>query len=179
QAVNQMAQYGDKGVYQQGSWPGGRAVAGFAIDSFGNLWIYGGLGFNNVIAGSELFFKKSSPPPHQNQGVLNDLWVFNGTMWAWMGGRTEANVLAAFHNESGVESPLSMPHNSYFPAAWMDDDDNFWFYGGAVSNLTSKSGSISSSNQNQKFLHPFLEIQCGNLTLGMIRGLGLHQILCI
>jgi len=64
--------YGAQGTPSAGSIPGSRQDAPTWIDSSGNLWLLGGMGYD---AGGTF-------------GNLNDLWEFNPTtkLWTWMGG---------------------------------------------------------------------------------------------
>ena len=52
--------------------PGSRYGAVSWTDKNGNLWLFGGQGYDSA----------------DNEGYLNDLWEFNSTAgkWAWMGG---------------------------------------------------------------------------------------------
>jgi hypothetical protein len=64
--------YGTLQTPASGNIPGGRVGSASWTDSKGNLWLFGGFGYDS-------------------QGTLgypNDLWQFNPTthLWAWMGG---------------------------------------------------------------------------------------------
>ena len=64
--------YGFLGSPTSTNIPGGRNSAASWVDKSGQLWMYGGEGFDG----------------QGNSGQLNDLWEFNPTNneWAWMGG---------------------------------------------------------------------------------------------
>ena len=64
--------YGTLGTPAAGNIPGDRYSAASWTDSSGNLWLFGGYGYD----------------ANGNTGYLNDLWEFNPTAneWAWMGG---------------------------------------------------------------------------------------------
>lgn len=71
-ASGQGGLYDKLGVPDPGNTPGARINASTWTDAQGNLWMYGGTGFDS--AGGE--------------GGLNDLWEFDRSkwLWAWMGG---------------------------------------------------------------------------------------------
>jgi N-acetylneuraminic acid mutarotase len=64
--------YGTQGVGSAGNVPGGRWTSFSWIDKSGNLWLFGGEGFDATGA----------------RGYLNDLWEFNPStgFWAWISG---------------------------------------------------------------------------------------------
>jgi hypothetical protein len=39
------------------------------------------------------------------KGLLNDLWVFNGTQWAWISGSTELNEAGIYDKENKLSIP--------------------------------------------------------------------------
>ena len=89
---------GVPGVYQtwmtpaSGNSPGSRQSATGWTDGNGNLWLFGGLGYDS--AGT--------------LGYLNDLWEFNPSTieWSWMGGST---TLASLATPPGVYGTLQSP----------------------------------------------------------------------
>jgi N-acetylneuraminic acid mutarotase len=107
--------YGTLGTPAPGNFPGGRYLPATWTDSGGNLWLFGGEGYD---AKGNCFF-------------LNDLWEFNPSTneWAWMGG---SNTIGA----TGVYGTLGTPAAGNFPggrvdaASWTDSSGNFWLFGG-------------------------------------------------
>jgi hypothetical protein len=67
-AANNAGTYGAVGA---GGFPGGRWGAGFTPDAAGNVWMFGGQGFDSS----------------GNLVLLNDLWKYNiaAQTWTWMG----------------------------------------------------------------------------------------------
>ncbi len=88
------------------------------MDSSGNLWIYGGLGYADISAS-------------QAAGFLADLWMLNTQtlQWAWMGGNTGVNA-GGVYGAQGVSDGTSCPHSLSNAASWQDASGNFWLYGG-------------------------------------------------
>jgi hypothetical protein len=77
--------YGTLGTPAAGNVPGSRNGASSWTDSSGNLWLFGGIGFDFAGAG----------------GSLGDLWKFDTSTneWAWMSGGDAGN-------QSGVYGTL-------------------------------------------------------------------------
>ncbi len=112
---NQSGVYGTLGIPAAGNVPGGRERAANWIDSTGNLWLFGGFGYD----------------ANGNIGDLNDLWEFNPSTshWTWMGG-------ASTINRSGAYGTLLTPAAGKVPGTrntaqfWTDSSGNFWLFGG-------------------------------------------------
>ena len=97
----------------QAGTPGAREGAGSWIDSAGNKWIFGGVGYDNQINGTE--------------SVLNDLWKFTGSQWIWAAGSNQngqAGVYPASTGQAGT------PGARAYPITWTDSAGNFWMFGG-------------------------------------------------
>ena len=63
-----VSNYGTIGVAAATNHPGPRSESTICTDKFGNLWLFGGKGKD--VNGTE--------------GLLNDLWKWDGTNWTWM-----------------------------------------------------------------------------------------------
>ena len=113
--------YGTLGVPAAGNVPGARENAMGWADSSGNLWLFGGWGYDSA----ETF------------GVLNDLWKFNPTtnQWTWMSGSStvpNANDTCqpGVYGTLGVASAGNVPGGRQYAASWTDANGNFWLFGG-------------------------------------------------
>jgi len=98
------------GDHTAGNIPGARQYSISWIDSKGNLWLFGGVGYD--FAG--------------NVNLLNDLWKFDGANWTWLSGYGQAGSygtidVAATGNIPGVRSSS---------VSWIDSSDNLWLFGG-------------------------------------------------
>jgi gliding motility-associated-like protein len=106
--------YGIQGIPSPNNYPGARAYSPNTwIDSLGNLWMFGGTGYGSVVG----------------YGYLNDLWKYNiaTNEWTWMKG---SNTMQA--NAIGGSGSTSVPAaRDGSTCSWIDNDDNFWLYGGA------------------------------------------------
>jgi N-acetylneuraminic acid mutarotase len=118
--------YGVLGTPASGNVPGGRLYSMSWVDTGGNLWLFGGLGFD----------------ADDNLGDLNDLWEFNPStkLWAWMGGSSTIGNVCGFEDNNcgrpGVYGVLGTPAAGNIPGgrksadAWTDSSGTFWLFGG-------------------------------------------------
>src|SRR5450432_210137 len=125
--------YGALGTPSAGNIPGSRYSASTWTDSSGNLWLFGGAGFDS----------------NGNDFFLNDVWKFSPSTdeWTWMGG---SNTI----NQSGVYGTLGEPAVENIPGArsvavsWIDSSGHFWLFGGWG---MDGSGSYSALNDLWEF----------------------------
>lgn len=113
QAINQIGTYGTLGAPNPRNTPGGRQFPATWTDSSGNLWLFGGYGYDS--AGQLLPF--------------NDLWKFSSGQWTWMGGPTLAGA-AGNYGTLGVPSSTNIPGARFEAMSWTDSAGNFWLFGG-------------------------------------------------
>jgi N-acetylneuraminic acid mutarotase len=125
--VNQSGVYGTLGTPAAGNTPDARYAGAGWIDGSGNLWLFGGSGYDS--------------DPSVGEGALNDLWEFNPTSneWTWMGGSNTVNQ-PGFYGTQQTPGAGNTPGARYNPASWTDSSGNFWLFGGF--------GNDSTSNQN-------------------------------
>lgn len=99
----------------------GKAAASW-VDSSGNLWLFGGSGYDS--AGS--------------WGTLGDLWRFNPTTlaWTWMGGSATKDN-AGTYGVKGTPSTSNVPSARDSSASWVDGSGLFWLFGGVAPNGTA------------------------------------------
>lgn len=107
--------YGTLGASSTSNIPGSRAYAVGWTDSNGNLWLFGGQGYDST----------------GTMGDLNDLWEFNTTSkeWIWIGGSNTVNQPGVYGTQ-GVASPSDAPEARDSAVGWTDSSGNFWLYGG-------------------------------------------------
>lgn len=120
---NQNSWPGDTGVYgvlgvpQPGNTPGSRISPAAWTDAVGNLWLFGGEGYDAV----------------GNSGIMNDLWEFVPSlgMWSWMGGsNTFASPAPGIYGHPGVADAANQPGARIPSGHWTDDAGNLWLFGG-------------------------------------------------
>ena len=114
--------YGTMGVPAPGNQPGARDSATCWTDPQGNIWLYGGEGFDST----------------GTAGQLEDLWRYNNGEWAWMNGSDIATQETngsyqgmAVYGTQGVAAPSNTPGPRRWASGWADPSGNLWLFGGA------------------------------------------------
>jgi N-acetylneuraminic acid mutarotase len=117
--------YGVRGTASADSLPGSRASAASWMDGSGNLWLFGGFGYDST-----------------NLAYLNDLWKFApGTgQWTWVGGPSSAATPTALYGTQRVSAPANLPPPRQNPVSWIDSSGTLWMFGG--------TGVIPGANSN-------------------------------
>jgi N-acetylneuraminic acid mutarotase len=122
----QPSVYGALGTPGAGNIPGTRWESATWTDENGNLWLFGGGGFD----------------ADQNQGYLNELWEFNTSSneWAWMGGNStmlcgpnseKQNCgRAGVYGTRGTPAAGNIPGGRQSAVSWTDTEGHFWLFGG-------------------------------------------------
>ena len=111
--VSQPGYYGTMGSPSSINVPGARDGSVSWTDSVGNMWLFGGQGYD--VAGS--------------YGLLNDLWRFDGTYWTWMSGNNTI-YSPAVYGTLGSPASTNVPGARYGSVSWTDSADNLWLFGG-------------------------------------------------
>ena len=118
--------YGRKGTPAPANSPGARENAQTWTDAGGNLWLYGGHGFD--AAG--------------NYVALDDLWEFDTTTnkWTWMGGDSTVPLISTCTDcisgvlpvpgTQGTPGAANTPGGLWLGTTWNDDNGNFWLFAG-------------------------------------------------
>jgi N-acetylneuraminic acid mutarotase len=127
-ASGQPGTYGTMGAPSAQNTPGSREDASSWTDSKGNLWLFGGNGFD----------------ASRKWGVLNDLWEFNPSIseWTWMSGSATANncfvdgnggthcAQPSSYGTLGTPGPGNTPGSREGAITWIDNKGNLWLFGG-------------------------------------------------
>lgn len=113
---NSAGVYGTQGVGAYGNMPGARYGQCGWTDKSGNIWIFGGYGYDGS----------------GNVGYLNDLWKFNTSTfsWTWVSGSNTANNSYGVYGTQNVAATGNVPGNRYYCGGWADPSGNFWIFGG-------------------------------------------------
>jgi hypothetical protein len=115
--------YGVLGTPATTNQPSGRQYAVSWVDHSGNLWLFGGKGYDSVKTAG---------------GDLSDLWEFtpNSTrtsgVWTWVGGSGVANS-SGVYGTPGTADAGNMPGARQQAVSWTDPSGNFWMFGGGGS----------------------------------------------
>ncbi|MBL7933670.1 MAG: hypothetical protein JNL60_17335, partial [Bacteroidia bacterium] len=109
--------HGTQGVSTASNFPGSRDFGATWSDNSGNLWLFGGLGYDGSSSAS--------------YSVLNDLWKYtiSTNQWTWMGGDVLANYNGVYGTK-GLASSSNKPGARRNTAFWKDAAGDFWMFGG-------------------------------------------------
>jgi hypothetical protein len=112
--ANVAGNYGAAGVGSGANLPGGRWGAAYCTDSNGTLWMFGGQGYDS----------------NGNVGLLNDLWMYSGGVWTWLG-PSNSNV----SQNDGVYGTLGSasggtPGGRQTAVLVPDNQGHLWLFGG-------------------------------------------------
>lgn len=115
--IDQGGIYGTQGLSASTNNPGARGFGvGTWVDNSGNLWLFGGNGFDGS----------------GGNGELNDLWKYNilSNEWTWMKGSSVVNQ-PGLYGIKLISSSLNNPKSRHETSAtWTDNSDNLWLFGG-------------------------------------------------
>jgi N-acetylneuraminic acid mutarotase len=125
--ANAVGVYGQEGVAAAANLPGGRTNANSWIDAAGNLWLFGGVGFDSAGV----------------SGPLDDLWEYNvaADNWTWIAGSNHADVLGIY-GTVGQVAVTSVPGARSSTYNWLDASGNLWLFGG-LGNAQTGAGSLN------------------------------------
>ena len=125
--ADQSGVYGTKGVADPGNWPGARQWGNSWVDTTGNFWLFGGLGYAAL----------------PSSGSLNDVWKFDGSQWTWMSG-SNSSAANGVYGTQGVADPANAPGARHFSASCRDAAGNFFVFGGTGYDATNAfSGKLN------------------------------------
>ncbi|MFM7195158.1 MAG: kelch repeat-containing protein, partial [Bacteroidota bacterium] len=107
--------YGIKGTGSPSAVPGARSLGAAWSDAAGDLWLFGGNGYDADGA----------------FGQLNDLWRFSVSTgnWIWVGGSDKVNAQPVY-GTLGVASVVNDPGARHAAISWTDNRGKFWMFGG-------------------------------------------------
>lgn len=127
--VNESGTYGTKGTADASNIPGARYGSCSWIDSDGDLWLFGGDGFD----------KDSSA-----NGYLNDLWEYDisSGQWTWISG-SDTGEQSGSYGTIGISDASNIPGARSYAISWMDSSGNLWLFGGFGYGSSDTSGFLN------------------------------------
>lgn len=97
--------YGIKGVAAPNNYPSSHSSSAIWLDDSGNMFMFGGFGVDaNGI-----------------NGIIDDLWKFDGNMWTWVAGSRFYDAKVSF-GDYGVANTNFTPGARSFAAYWIVDN---------------------------------------------------------
>ena len=126
-AVAALGVYGTRGTAAAANTPGARDGGIIWTDSAGNVWLFGGEGYDST----------------GNDDFLNDLWKYNPAtnQWTWVGGPSTAGGLGVYGTQ-GTAAAANLPGARDAAMGWVDSAGNFWLFGGYGYDSTTNSASL-------------------------------------
>ena len=119
--INQKGSYGTEGVASATNVPGSRYWAESWTGKSGDLWLFGGLGWDS----------------QGLRGYLNDLWKYSNGEWTWMSGPDieaqgdgSTSLGTGVYGTKGVANPANTPGARVDASAWSDAAGDLWLFGG-------------------------------------------------
>lgn len=108
--------YGTESTAASGNVPGARIASNSWSDSSGNLWIFGGTGYDANSSG----------------GYLNDLWEYSPSSgeWTWESGSNIVNNSTGVYGTQGTASTSNLPGTRVGSTSWTDSSGDLWLMGG-------------------------------------------------
>jgi hypothetical protein len=128
--------YGTQGTVAYTNVPGAREYAVSWRDASGNLWLFGGSGYDST----------------GKEGDLNDLWMFNPNLgingeWTWMDGSstvpTQYGGNSGVYGTRGIAASTNIPGGRASAVSWSDASGNLWLFGGSGYDSTGTEGTLN------------------------------------
>ena len=123
--------YGTLGVVDPNNNPGGRQIPVTWTDASGNLWLFGGYGFDS--SGTVL--------------PMNDVWEYSAGQWTWTGGSNLGGQNGTY-GALGVPAMSNIPGARYEAASWTDSSGAVRVFGG---NGFDSAGTEAALNDMWKY----------------------------
>ena len=125
--------YGTLGQSSTANMPGSRYGGVGWTDASGNLWLFGGNGYDSAATFAAPF-----------QGWLNDLWKYDPSAgnWTWEGGSNLENA-SGVYGTLGQPAAINVPGSRFAAAVWMDTNHNVWLFGGDGFDSASLGGGLN------------------------------------
>jgi hypothetical protein len=125
--ANQTGTYGVQGVGASTNVPGARWSSAAWADHNGNLWLFGGQGYDS-----------------SGNGSLGDLWEYTGGQWIWVKGPASVDQAGVYGQAPGLTIfPYvgNYPGSRFAPAFWVDNKNQFWMFGGEGDDSAGTNGN--------------------------------------
>jgi len=134
--ISQKGTYGTQGTPASANVPGARDSAVSWKDTSGNLWVFGGFGFDSTGA----------------SGELSDLWKYTVSSgeWTWMNGPNIVNQIGTYGTQ-GTPAPANVPGGRSDLFSWADPSGNFWLFGGFGYDSTNPTTGLGNLNDLWKY----------------------------
>ncbi len=125
---DQVGIYGIKGTPDPANIPGARLSSISWTDSLGNIWLFGGGGYDS----------------NGTYGKLNDLWRYDPASgeWTWMAGSDIVDQ-QGIYGTKGTGSTANIPGARHGSISWIDAEGKLWLFGGEGFDNDGSSGYLN------------------------------------
>ena len=111
--IDQAGSYGAQGTAAVANVPGARNNSISWTDAVGDLWLFGGFGYDS--AGTV--------------NRLNDLWRYDGADWIWVSGSDVVDQSGSY-GAQGTAAAANVPGARERSLSWIDAVGDLWLFGG-------------------------------------------------
>lgn len=125
--ANKNGVYGTIGVADPSNMPGARNHSVVWKNSSGDIWLFGGIGYDESSA---------------TVGLLSDLWIYKAGQWTWMGGPKVTNQKGVYGTQ-GIAAASNVPGARLEAYNWIDASGNLWLFGGSAYDSTGANVLIN------------------------------------
>ena len=135
--LDAAAVYGTLGVAAATNTPGANGASAYSwTDASGNVWVFGGYGYDST----------------GTRGWLNALWEYSPTsgMWTWISGSTTNGALGVYGTQ-GVAAAANIPGARDGMSTWTDLNGSVWLFGGEGLNTSGADPNAAEWNDLWKF----------------------------
>ena len=124
---NAKGTYGTQGTAAVGNMPGARVASVSWIDSAGDLWLFGGSGWDSA-----------------GNGDLNDLWRYSppSGQWTWISGSNMVNAMGVY-GAQGTSAAGNVPGARDNSVSWIDSAGDLWLFGGSGYDSAGNLGQLN------------------------------------
>jgi len=130
-AINAASRLGTQGIAAATNGPGALASAVTWTDAAGQLWLFGGLGYDVT-------------PTSTTVAYADQLWEFRPTtgMWTWVSGAASSNANGTY-GTLGTGAPGNTPGSRYLAVGGSDAQGNFLLFGGQGFGGPNQNGHLN------------------------------------
>ena len=146
--ANVAGVYGTLGTASASNVPGARQAASSWIDSSGNLWLFGGYGYDST----------------GDLGYLNDLWQYSPSTneWTWVSGSSGDNASGVYGTQ-GTVSAGNVPGGHQAANSWIDSSGNLKLFGGYGYDSAGDLGALNDLWQYSPSTKEWTWVSGGNV----------------
>lgn len=158
---NTIGSWGTPGAQSFDNIPSGRYRPANWTDKNGNLWLFGGFGYDS----------------NDRTSYLDDLWEFtpSSNQWTWVGGLTAAPQCGVVncgqpgnYGQQGIAAPTNVPGARYGSSSWTDAAGKLWLFGGFGFDANNTNSELNDLWSFQPSTNQWTWISGSNMATGCL-----------